>query len=44
LSSIGPKRFWNASSGTTAFAIARWPPADPISTKYFRTKSPAFLV
>ena len=31
----------NARNGTTAFAIARWPPALPTSAKYFRTNSPA---
>jgi hypothetical protein len=29
--------------GTTAFAIARWPPALPISPKKRRTNSPAFF-
>src|SRR5262249_27565943 len=34
----------NARIGTTALAIARWPPALPISEKYRRTNSPAFFV
>ena len=34
----------NARIGTTALAIARWPPALPMSAKNRRTNSPAFFV
>src|SRR5260221_7110372 len=43
--SAGPSRSpylaWKRSSGTTALAIARWPPADPIPANHRFTNSPA---
>ncbi len=42
-SSDAPYFSRNALIGTTALAIARWPPALPMSREERRTNSPAFF-